>query len=586
VPVEVGKDEVVITLGDRRFRVRGLDGNHAPSTLRVNVFVSREARIKDGAGYHVDTLDLYSARHRAQYVKEASHELGLEERVLKRDLGRVLLELEALQEKKLLEEKSEKEKTPAMSDAERKAALELLRDPTLLDRILADFASAGIVGEETNKLVGYLAATSRKLEQPLAVVLQSSSAAGKSSLMDAILSFLPDEERVLYSAMTGQSLFYMGETDLSHKVLAIAEEEGAKHASYALKLLQSEGELTIASTGKDPTTGRLVTHEYRVKGPVMLFLTTTAIEVDEELLNRCLVLTVDEGRDQTRAIHDEQRHSQTLEGLLARADRGGIRLVHQNAQRLLRPLLVANPFATKLTFLDAQTRTRRDHMKYLMLIRTIALLHQYQREVKRVEHRGKALEYIEVQACDLAIANRLANEVLGRSLDELAPQTRRVLEVVHRFVTDRCGELGVEQSDFRFSRRDVREHSGWSDTQLRVHLGRLIELEYLLVHHGSRGRRFEYELLYAGEGRDGSRFVPGLCEYDSNLAGSDADLAGTSRADRGPVAGASRSAGHGEKSNGVEDIARDEATNSPNRALKESPENGRSYARPRLVAGA
>jgi hypothetical protein len=108
----------------------------------------------------------------------------------------------------------------------------------------------------------------------------------------------------------------------------------------------------------------------------------------------------------------------------------------------------------------------------------------------------------------------------------------------------------------------------------------------MLVHHGSRGRRFEYELLYAGEGRDGSRFVPGLCEYDSSLAGSDADLAGTSRADRGPVAGPSRSAGHGEKSSGVEDIARDEAGNGSNRALKESPENGRSYARPRLVAGA
>jgi hypothetical protein len=60
-------------------------------------------------------------------------------------------------------------------------------------------------------------------------------------------------------------------------------------AAYALKLLQSEGVLTIASTGKDAATGKLVTHEYRVEGPVMIFLTTTAIHLDEELLNRCLV---------------------------------------------------------------------------------------------------------------------------------------------------------------------------------------------------------------------------------------------------------------------------------------------------------
>ncbi|MCL0148984.1 DNA primase, partial [Klebsiella pneumoniae] len=141
--------------------------------------------------------------------------------------------------------------------------------------ILADFAAIGIVGEETNTLVGYLAAVSRQLDRPLAVIIQSSSAAGKSSLMDAVLSLVPSEAQVRYSAMTGQSLFYMGETNLKHKILAISEEEGAENASYALKLLQSEGEVTIASTGKDPTTGNLMTQEYRVEGPVMLFLTTT-----------------------------------------------------------------------------------------------------------------------------------------------------------------------------------------------------------------------------------------------------------------------------------------------------------------------
>ena len=159
------------------------------------------------------------------------------------------------------------------------------------------------MGERTNKFVGYLAAVSRKLDRPLAVVVQSSSAAGKSRLMDAVLAFVPEEERVKYSAMTGQWLFYMGEMNFQHKILAIVEEEGASRASYALKLLQSEGELTIASTGKDPQTGNLVTQEYRVEGPVMIFLTTTAIEIDEELLNRCLVLSVNESREQTRAIH-------------------------------------------------------------------------------------------------------------------------------------------------------------------------------------------------------------------------------------------------------------------------------------------
>jgi hypothetical protein len=128
-----------------------------------------------------------------------------------------------------------------LSDKERKEALSLLESPDLIDRLLADFQACGLVGEETNKLVAYLAVLSRKLDKPLAVMVQSTSAAGKTALMDAMLKLVPDEERVQYSAITGQSLFYMGNFNLRHKVLAISEEEGASNAAYALKLLQSEG---------------------------------------------------------------------------------------------------------------------------------------------------------------------------------------------------------------------------------------------------------------------------------------------------------------------------------------------------------
>ena len=234
--------------------------------------------------------------------------------------------------------------------------------------------------------------------------------------------------------------------------------------------MQSEGALTIASTGKDPSTGKLVTHQYRVEGPVMIFLTTTAIHLDEELLNRCLVLTVNEDRSQTQAIHRLQREQQTLEGLLAKKERIEVAEVHRNAQRLLKPLFVVNPYARELTFLDSQTRTRRDHVKYLTLIRAIALLHQYQRPVKTATRNGKTVEYIEVTLDDIATANRLAHEVLGRSLDELPPQTRRLLLLIDEMVAKQCEQLKMERTDYRFSRREVRQYTGWGDTQLRVHL--------------------------------------------------------------------------------------------------------------------
>ncbi len=550
IPTEVKPEEVVIRLGDRKYRVRGLAKNLSYEQLRVNVLCAR------GESFHVDTFDLYAARQRALFIKQAAEELGLKDDVIKKDLGTVLLKLEELQDEQIRRTLEPEEKTVVLSETEQAAALDLLKDPHLLDRILADFERCGVVGEETNKLVGYLAAVSRKLDEPLAVLIQSSSAAGKTALMEAILAFMPEEERVKYSAMTGQSLFYLGESDLRHKILALVEEEGAQRASYALKLLQSEGELTIASTGKDPTTGKLVTHEYRVEGPVMIVLTTTAVEIDDELLNRCLVLTVDEDRAQTRAIHRRQRERQTLEGLLADHGRERTLTVHQNAQRLLRPLLVANPYARSLTFLDTRTRTRRDHQKYLTLIRTIALLHQYQRPVQSTVQQGETLAYIEVTREDIRLANRLAHEVLGRSLDELAPQTRRLLGLLDEMVTEACTRLAIDCADHRFSRKDVRDYTGWGHTQLKVHLHRLEELEYLLVHRGGRGQSFVYELLYRGEGEDSAAFVMGLVDperlaphYDekksgafANRSGVEAEQSGASRPQVGAKSGDGRSA--------------------------------------------
>lgn len=508
VSADIKAHEITLTLGERFYRVRGLQKNMSYEQLKINLLIKHQDQ------FHVDTLDIYSARHRAAYIKQVAHELSLKEDMIKQDIGKLLLKLEELQDQQIQGVFEKEDTLPKLSDTELKSALAFLQSPHLLQTIQTDFAQLGIVGEDTNKLVGYLAATSRKLDKPLAVMVQSSSAAGKSSLMEAILSLMPNEERIHYSAMTGQALFYMGEHDLKHKILSIAEEEGATQTAYALKLLQSEGEVSIASTGKNPTTGNLETQEYRVEGPVMLFSTTTAIDIDEELMNRCLVLSVDESRDQTKAIHQAQRNKRTLAGLRARQSKNQLIQRHQNAQRLLRPLAVLNPYADKLTFLDDKTRTRRDHEKYLTLIDSIALLHQYQRAIKKDKHAGQITEYIEVSLSDIEIANQLAHEVLGKTLDELPPQTRRLLQLIHEMVQQQCEQQQIKQSDVRFSRKVIRDYSGFSDFQVKKHLSRLEDLEYVLIHKGKRGQSYEYELLYQGEGEEANRFLMGLIDVE------------------------------------------------------------------------
>jgi DNA primase len=512
--------QINLAFGERRYRVRGTP-KQLTEALKVNVLVTltgastEPSAAPDGGALHVDTLDLYQAKQRQVFAKSAAAELRVEEHILQRDLGRLLLKLEQVIEERAKAAESPVAAPAAMTAAQTQEALAFLRDDNLIERIIADVERVGLVGEPSNALVGYLACISRKLSAPLAVLIQSTSAAGKSLLMDTVLALVPAEDRVHYSAMTGQSLFYLGETDLKHRILAIAEEEGVRQAAYALKVLQSQGELTIASTGKDPATGMLVTQQYRVEGPVMLFLTTTAIDVDEELVNRCLVLTINESREQTRRILARQRSGRTLAGLVATSDAESIRHLHQNAQRLLRPLAVVNPYAEDLTFLDDRTRMRRDHAKYLTLIEAITLLRQHRREIKTLRHGSAVIEYIEVTLEDIALANRLAHEVLGRSLDELPPQTRRVLGLIESLVTERMQHSAILRADVRFTRRELRNRCGMSDAAIRVHLERLVAMEYVRLVAGKNGQRFEYELLFDGDLNTSAPQRMGLIEVEA-----------------------------------------------------------------------
>ena len=503
--------------GPRRYRLRGLLKNADAAALKVGLRLTVATR--DGSdAFHQDTVDLCQAKQRAAFVAAACEATATDADTVKADLGRLLDACEqAWEAQRRAAAAPAASKRPAMTADETATALAFLCSPDLLARIAADYDACGIVGDAAPKLVSYLCAVSRRLDQPLAVLTMAPSAAGKTSLQDGTLAFVPEEDRLCLSAMTGQALHYI-EDDLSHRVLALAEEEGASRAAYSLKLLQSEGKLSLAVPVKDPETGQIATTIKEVKGPVALFLTTTAPQIDEELANRCIVLTVDESAEQTARVHAAQRERETLDGLIQKGHTAALRRVHQNAQRLLEPVAVVNPYARSLSFRSDRSRTRRDHMKYLGLIRSIAFLHQHQRPRRSVVIAGQETAYIEVTLADIAAANRLAAAVLGRSLDELAPQTRTLLMHLDRLVEQLATTGGRQRAAVRFTRREVREAIGWGADQVDTHLARLERLEYVLSYQGGQGRQSVYALVYDGQGQDGQPFLMGLADVDAIAA--------------------------------------------------------------------
>jgi DNA primase catalytic core len=489
----------IVGYADRQYQIKGIQ--RGDTQLKVTIKASTDVQGK--VPFELSTIDLYSSRSRIWFAKLCADLFKAEESLIREDMGKVLIHCENFNQK-------ERDDKPKATQKEINLAMKYLKSPDMTEELLSDLVTMGVVGEEINKLVCYLAATSRKLEKPISVLIQSRSSAGKSTIQNAILSLMPEEDYEQYTRVTDQSLFYKEEDSLVHKILAIEEDVGMGGAAYSIRNIQSSGKITVATTGKDPGTGKMKTEDYTVKGPVVVMLTTTSADLDQETASRFMFLSIDESSKMTAAIHKKQREARSLKGLAQKKKTENIIKKHKTAQRLLKSIAVVNSFTKYLTYPSRSIITRRDHEKYLGLIDVITFLHQYQRKPKTMDIDGESVKYIEVTLNDIEKANNIANEVLGQSLDELARPSRTLLNSIHKMVKDTAKKSNIPTEEVYFTRRQIREEMNWSDWQIKTHIKQLEELEYLCVRMGSRGKEYAYALNYNGQGEDNNRFFLNL----------------------------------------------------------------------------
>lgn len=538
-PADEGKERIELTaegfaivLAGRRYELCAIE---KPSAARLKATVKAMGAEQPGQAsrlFHIDTVDFYLSRSRKGFVAEAARLFREMPEAIESDVNAIIVALEKHVAQKL--EGKTGSSVTLVPDADRLEALRMGRSAGLVDELQRDFAKLGIIGEETNRLLLYLAMTSRKTDDPLAVQILSASGAGKSHLQDVVLSLCPEEDLIKLTSLTGQALFYKGEDSLRHKCLAIAEVAGAEGARYALRNLISEKKLVIESTIKNALTGRLETRLNTVHGPTAVFETTTNPDTDAETKSRYLLLSVDESPGQTRAILEAQRHGHTLEGRKRRRQRESILARHHALQRLLEPVAVINPFEPLLSYGDDRLAFRRDHPKYLNLILAVTFLHQMQRPRKHDPELG---DYIETALDDIAIANDLAHQLFGQCQDDLSFPGRELLRLTGDYVLRRAAAEMTDWSEIGFSRRELREALRWSEARLRLHLGELLRLEYVGSTSGRFGQRYQHRLLIdPGEIDLGGQFVPGIksvqqlgreasCLSGANLAGVESNLA-------------------------------------------------------------
>jgi hypothetical protein len=246
----------------------------------------------------------------------------------------------------------------------------------LLERFALDAERAGLVGEKKNAQIVLLVAISAKLKRPLNLSVGGSSSAGKNHLTGTVARFIPDEDKTLLTGMSPKALMHAGEDEFQHKVVFIAEYEGASGADYAIRTMQSEQ--VIEWQFAESSNQGIQAKKKRVKGPASFIQATTRTTLHPENETRLLFLQVDESESQTRAINERQ--ALEAEKRIAPCPPDLYPQWHRFL-RTLGPLPVWIPFASQLAkcLPEDRIRSRRDFPKLLGLIEASAFLHQHQR---------------------------------------------------------------------------------------------------------------------------------------------------------------------------------------------------------------
>jgi hypothetical protein len=346
----------------------------------------------------------------------------------------------------------------AVSKPDIRRLSQLSLNPQFFSELLKMLHQGGLVGEDKNALVLYLAATSRQRERPLNVLVKGSSSSGKNFTVKKVLELIPSSEIHEITSSSGASWNYHG-TNLQHKIVYIQEENDASGNVHPARLLMSENRLVRLITKR--RNGQLVTERQVTEGPVACISTTTKdrLEVDDE--TRHISVWIDETSEQTRQIlqstvEESQglgpEETQILQGLQPYfALRAKVPIVMPKWLKI-----VADQVSVE------QLSARRYFPAFLDACKVVSMIRSFGRKEK--EFNG----VIQLAFSDYAVATLILDEALGNSLNKASDEEIETKRWVQALVNEK--RRGIQASDLSKA-QSLSEHLAYARLRTAAEAG-------------------------------------------------------------------------------------------------------------------
>lgn len=449
--------------------------------LRVSLQIVEHTTAKK----HRLKIDLFDFVNVENQCCELSEKQGFDSNQLKADVSQFTDLLETYRESlfeaeinPITDQFSAKELTPQAQEK----AVEFLSNKRLLENIDNLLEQSGIIGEEENRKLLFILASSYKMPYLLHGLVQGSSGEGKSHLINAIADCMPQEDVMNLTRVTSKSLYHYQGKELIGKLILIQDFDGLdEEAQFAFREMQSAKFLTSSTVVKDMfgnTRGKMK----KVEAHFASLTATTKAEVYYDNMSRSVVLGVDESQAQTLRIIKAQNLK--IAGVSSSESEQQAKQILRNCMRVLKSYEVVNPFADKLMLPLEAKMLRRLNNQFQGFVSQITILHQYQR---KTDSNGRliATKKDVQKAVDIFFSSIIIK------VDELDKSTRQFFELLKGYVKSQ-----PNGTTHKFCTRDIRQELNISKTSAFKYVQLLQELEYIQAVEGSVNKGFKYIISY------------------------------------------------------------------------------------------
>ena len=433
------------------------------------------------------TLDLYTDNQTDKLIRTICEKWELKLLEVSKVVHECICELENYKLERLKYPKNKELNSFEISNDEHKESKKYLSDKNLINNLKTDFKHLGLLGEDENALILFLAMASHKTDNPFSVLCLAKSGIGKSYLLQKLASCMPQNAYSFHTQISENALYYFDSDQLDKKVLFIEDLDWTHQMLMPLATLQTQGKLikTRATKNKD---GLLHSTTFEVNAKLCLLACAYAEKNYENLSLPFLCLHLNHSQTQDMEIMDYQRKASA--GLIDKTT------INQTAQKLkciiatLENVRVVNPFAPLIQLPESIPHPRKTLLLLLDFIEVVTFFHQHQRAQQVDKQTGEI--YIETTPEDIELAFALLKNSLLRKVDDLSTSARGFLSWLKKYL--------LEAKTTHFTALDIRKAKQIHPRTLNRYLHELGLFHYIQITGGNKHRGgFIYKLTGLNE---------------------------------------------------------------------------------------